>query len=86
MWVPGETELKPGEVVFFPPWKQRLSGALSVPQPFLLRPPHPLLSISSSEGSEVITKPRWKALPCLRPHRPWGRGPSCPHTRVKFGV
>lgn len=60
-------ELKPGEIVFFPPWKQSLSENPASPHPLPLSLPHPLLSISSSEGSEVITKPRWRALPCLRP-------------------
>ena len=71
--MPGETKQKPGEIVFPPhPDGSRASqGTLSVPQPLPLRPPHPLLSISGSEGSEVITKPRWRALPCLRPNRPW---------------
>lgn len=65
--MPGEMELKPGEIVFFPPWKQSLSENPASPHPLPLSLPHPLLSISSSEGSEVITKPRWRALPCLRP-------------------
>lgn len=68
--MPGEMELKPGEIVFFPPWKQSLSENPASPHPLPLSLPHPLLSISSSEGSEVITKPRWRVLPCLRPCSP----------------
>lgn len=34
-----------------------------------------------TEGSEVITKPRWRALPCLRPNEALGRG-GCPSPHV----
>ena len=81
-WVPGETKQKPGEIIFPPRHGSRASqGTLSVPQPLPLRLPHPLLSISGSEGSEVITKPRWRALPCLRPNEALGRG-GCPSPYV----
>lgn len=84
--MPGEMEPKPGEVIPSPPHGSRASqGTRPVPQPLPLRLPRPLLSISGSEGSEVITKPRWRALPRLRSNEPF-EVPVPVHLCTSFGI
>lgn len=70
--MPGEMELKPGEIVFLPDGSGASRGAFSVPHPLPLRLPHPLLSICSSEGSVVITNPGGEPPSAAGHTKPWG--------------
>lgn len=70
--MPGEMELKPGEIVFLPDGSGASRGAFSVPHPLPLGLPHPLLSICSSEGSVVITNPGGEPPSAAGHTKPWG--------------
>lgn len=78
----GETKQKPGEIVFPRPTE---AEPLREPSqsPNLSRCAYHTLcfQLVTLEGSEVITKPRWRALPCLRPNEALGRG-GCPSPYV----